>query len=174
MADDEERVINGDFTETTPGPYPWSRVRPKYWNYGSECGEDMWEVFVTTDEPPNFCSVNSYYILCETWLSQNVDLTNVNEITWNARCWLWPDFCGPAWVRLYIDDNVVWESTENIEEFAAQSADVSMYSGIHTVKFGTRGTECSARQDVKNISAIASGAPPIEASLLWQLQIGPI
>ena len=138
----EERIKNGEFLDGLTS-----------WNTGSACGEFNWQVSIH-NLPPPYCAISSFGNDCITYLSQSVYLTGVDELTFDARGWLWPSMCGPGWLRVYIGDAVVWESLINIAAFAPQLADVSLFTGIHTLKFCVYSPICGARLDVMAISAL--------------------
>jgi len=130
------------------------------WGSGSLCALYNWNVAVYPG-PPSYCSISSYDSGCVTHLNQDVDLTGVNDLTFTARGWVWPDFCGPGWMRVVVDSTVVWQSTLNIDPFAAQHADVSSFLGSHLISFDVWGVLCGVRMDVTNISAISTIEPTI-------------
>jgi len=150
-----EQITNGDFTDGLTG-----------WDFGSGCLPYDWEVAVY-DEPPPYGGVTSFASDCITYLSQPVDLTNVNNITFNARGWLWPDMCGPGWLRLTIGSTVVWERLDNIPDWTPQIANVSIFAGTFTIKFSVYSPTCGARLDVKAISAIRIDTPVGLADAPW-------
>ena len=139
-----ERIVNGDFTDGLTG-----------WSSGSACAGGDWQISIH-DDPPLYCAISSFASGCITYLSQSVDLTNVNNLTFDARGWIWPDFCGAGWIRAYVDDTIVWESLINIANFTAQNADVSIFTGAHTIKFSVYGVDCGTRMDIMDVSAIAT------------------
>jgi len=143
-----ERVVNGDFADGLTG-----------WTPSSGCPYRTWEVGIY-DEPPPLCYVTSYNADCTTCVSQSVDFTNVDALTLDVRIYV--DFGGGnnGWGRIYIDDEIVWESSDNIEEWSSLSIDVSSYSGTHLLKFCARGIIDPADIDIRNVSAIGSDLPP--------------
>jgi len=130
------------------------------WGSQSACGVGGWEVAVY-NEPPLYCSISSFASGCVTELYQRVDLTGVNDLTFNVRGWVWPDFCGPGWMRVYIDTDVVWQSTLNIDPWAPLLIDVSPFSGVCTISFRVYGVLCGTRMDIFSVSAIYTPTPTI-------------
>lgn len=174
MADEEERILNGDMSETEPGPNPWDYDNCKYWGENSDGPYDYWDVGANTRNGKACCFIDSYGPGIKTWTYQDVDLTNVHQITWEAIQILWPDYCGPGKCTLEIDDDIIDTSYLHLEDWTAKTADIPTYTGVHRVKFCVYSEDCGAALYLTNVSALASSAPAPVALLLWQMQIGPV
>lgn len=173
MADDEERIKNGDMSETEPGPNPWDYDNCKYWGENSDGSYDYWDVGADTRNGKTCCFIDSYGPGIKTWTYQDVDLTNVHEISWEAIQILNPEWCGPQKCTLEIDDSTIYTSYLQQEDWTEKSVSIPTYTGIHRVKFCVHSVNCGAALYITNVSAIASAAPTINAILLWQIKIGP-
>lgn len=161
-----ERITNGTFE----GPL---YSEPEDWTSGSNCEEGTWGI-ITVDEDlgdgENSCVLSNYGSGCGVVLSQSVDFTNVDELTFLG----WFDSyqrLGPpnGYIHIYAGDDLIYEHTTDDEDWREYSIDVSSVTGTKALAI-----RCGPYADVMlhHVSAIGSDLPPapvaaFSASPLW-------
>lgn len=148
-----ERVTNGSFASGLSG-----------WSPSSECPSDIWDCTVEGDPypaGPPCCILTSFEGGCTSQINQTVDLTNVPKITFTAKMYpgFWWDF--PGWVRVYLDDQVIYNADSDYDEFSNFEILLEGWTGTHVLSFRVRGDEVGSQIRVKAISAIAPDGPII-------------
>ena len=147
-----ERVVNGSFADGLDG-----------WAPSSECPSEIWDCTVEGDPYPDgpvCCILTSMEGGCTSRIDQSVDLTLVPKITFTAKMYpgLWSDW--PGWVKVYIDDQVVYEATDDIDDYSSFEIIITGWTGTHILSFRVRGDEVGAQIRFKNVSAIGPDLPP--------------
>jgi PKD repeat protein len=67
----------------------------------------------------------------------------------------------PGWVRLYIDDQIVYDAPGDYDEYLPVSVNIAEWIGTHVLSFRVRGVDEAAAMMIKMISAIAPDGPII-------------
>lgn len=150
-----ERIVNGNFLDGFTG---WTR---------SGCPDHAdWEIDIYPDpwpDGPLACAMSSFGHRCEIHLDQDIDFTDVPQLSFSA-IWnlaFWDEFHGRAWVC--IGDTVVFDATEDVFDYTTFEIDVSVFMGIHTLSFRVVGDDYGASGGLRAISAIS--VPPHPAPI---------
>jgi PKD repeat protein len=67
----------------------------------------------------------------------------------------------PGWVRLYIDDQIVYDAPGDYDEYLPVCVNIAEWIGTHVLSFRVRGVDEAAAMMIKIISAIAPDGPII-------------
>ena len=146
-----ERVTNGDFSNGKVG-----------WSVSSDCAPGDWTHHVI---PNYFWSGDTalfFGCLIEcgpTRVEQNVDLTNVEKITFLATSFPNSSDDPPGWVAVFIDGIHILDLPDTGEDDIEFEILLFGYSGTHLISFRTMGGEFGAFLAIGIVSAIAPDGP---------------
>lgn len=150
----DERFINGDFSNNLIG-----------WSDGIELLDAGATIISNADDHYyNFTVISSNGAVGTGNISQTLDLTNVNNITYTFNLTISSsDAFGEF--DLFIDDTSIATITENPAFYPiVETVDVSSYSGAHIVKFSFSGASNSVTDDTIMFTfdnASANGVSPV-------------
>ncbi len=145
-----ERVTNGSFDSGLSG-------------WGTVIVDGDGAAYVNTgpwDPGIYYCYISGWGEGAMSAITQTVDLTNVNTLTFDSWGSIDTDSGPGVGGGLYIDD-VFYEAIVNAgEDMVPHSVDVSALTGNHVIKFALYQWEWGNAMGVRAISAIGSDIPP--------------
>lgn len=157
-----ERVTNGNFDQY-PAFTGWTTGA-----YGGTPGVVYGDL---TNTPSN--GYVDMYVYSNTpsteafaYVSQSVDLTNVNTLAFDAK-WSERSTYGQV-LEIYIDSNLITTLDvydDILSSWSTKSIDVSSYTGSHNIIFRLRVADAYVRLQLKGISAIAYTTPVTVSSI---------
>jgi len=149
-----ERITNGTFE----GPL---YVPPLHWSSTSTCGPGVWGVFVFDEDlgdGENSCVLSNYGFDCQVKLCQDVDFTNVDELSFVGWFDSYQRFGPPnGYIRIYAGASLIYEHVVDDATWRPYQIDVTLITGIQTLCF-----TCGPYADVMlhHVSAIGADLPP--------------
>lgn len=149
----EQRVVNGSFCDGWVG---WSRdpkTSSPAWNcYAGADGWFDWETCGFEGSAGGNTGIKGVW--------QSIDLTNVNELTFDVYLTLYTFEGDHPYFVVLIDGIEVFRISAGWGIIKSPTLDVSSFSGVHVVKFAVNAAGSTAGYNLRAVSAFVSDAPP--------------
>ena len=141
-----ERITDGDFVNNF-----------LFWDPRTTCEPGNWEI--GTGENPYhhvwfYATGNGRF----TWISQMVDFTDVNRLTFDAK-FIPQVWCSPAQCEVWIGNRLIYSHTLDDYAWTHFDLDVTGFDGSLELQFIATAHDCSALCNIAHVSAIGADIP---------------